>query len=85
MDVRRRRVPTGSTATLASLYDINRDGKVNALDVAALRANLTRVLRPVTSVGAAALSAPAPLPPAPQAPAGSTTRRLWDELPPQSR
>jgi ELWxxDGT repeat protein len=46
-------------AAAASPCDINRDGRVNALDLAAVRGNLSRALPQITTAAALTLAAPA--------------------------
>jgi hypothetical protein len=63
-----RRNASDPTATYDGQFDVNQDGRVNALDVTAARMSLLRSLRPVTAeipVAAAALV--------------TTVRRVWDE------
>jgi hypothetical protein len=75
----RRAATGGPAATLTNAYDLNRDGRVNALDLVVLRSSLNHFLRGFT---APASPAPAPVPapgaPAP-APAALGTVRVWDE------
>jgi len=52
-----RRHSSAVAAPVDSRYDINQDGKVNALDVVLVRMNLPRSLRPVTAAPAAAVQA----------------------------
>ena len=77
----RRQLLTKSRVGEMSRFDFNRDGRVNALDLAGARGNLNRTLGPITA-------APAPASPFFSAPAanlsssGSVPHRLWDDLPP---
>jgi hypothetical protein len=58
-----------TNATLTSPYDVNRDGRINALDLSAVRQNQTRSIAPLAPPPAL-LAATSPLPP----------HRVWDEL-----
>jgi hypothetical protein len=62
--VRRNLSGSGQVVALTNPYDFNRDGKVNALDLATVRTNLFHALRPVETHAAAAMAAAMP--------------RLWD-------
>ena len=63
-----RRGASARPAAIDSPYDFNRDGKVNAVDLAAVRINVGRALRPVTI--------PPPTAPAPR----RDDPRIVDEL-----
>lgn len=82
--VRRNFSPAGETADISNPYDVNRDGRVNALDVAGVRLNLRRGLGTIDAAPAiprgtvVAIAATAPA-------SHSDTfvaRRVWDELQP---
>jgi ELWxxDGT repeat protein len=66
--LRRAFTRAGATAALASPYDLNRDGRVNALDLAAARTNLFQTLRTIPTPPAAITAATsfAPTPPSPR-------------------
>jgi hypothetical protein len=66
----KRALNTGSTLT--GRFDFDRDGRVSALDLAVVRANLNGALTP--------LAAPLPLPSAAPLP----LRRVWDEVQPSN-
>ena len=60
--------PSRSLSDLTNPYDFNRDGKVNALDLAIDRANVFHALRPIRE-------------PAPAGAAAAALPPLWDEAP----
>jgi ELWxxDGT repeat protein len=62
------------TSTVTGKYDMNRDGRVDALDVAAVRSNLNRTLAP--NIGVQLVAAP----PAAPTPARSTYRGATRDL-----
>jgi hypothetical protein len=70
-----RRV-VNTTANLASPYDMTRDGRINALDLSAVRGGLFRSLSPIVAPSAAPAAVVTALPPA-----RSAARRVWSELP----
>ena len=76
----KRAINTNSDIT--GRFDFNRDGRVNALDLAAVRGNLNHTLGAIT----ASPAAPVPASPFFSAPAANLSgsfsgRRVWDEPP----
>jgi hypothetical protein len=65
-----------TASDLTGRYDFNRDGKVNALDLGAVKANLNRSLAPSTPPVAMAGALPGGA-----ASIGPEVRRVWDEAP----
>ena len=63
-----------------SPYDVNYDGKVTALDLGAVRANLFRSLTPITGPRtAAAAAATGPAAATNATTTGTLTSRAWDD------
>jgi len=67
-----------STAPVTSPYDVNRDGKINALDLGLIRANLFRTLGPVIAPPPSAAAVVQGVGPADLL-SGTSARRVWDE------
>lgn len=84
-DLRRTRAQMGKSAGVASAVDHRRDGRVNSLDIAAVRGNLFQSLRLITAPGPAAAIASVsnlgdPLPTGSTARAAAPPRRrVWTE------
>ena len=77
-DVIRVRAASGTVAAVASWFDFNRDGRVNAIDQAAARANASRSLDFPAAVPPAPAAGLRAIPPVPR-PGISTSRRLLYE------
>ena len=73
-----RRATSAASVPLTSPFDLNRDGKINALDLSALRTNLSRTLRPLIAP-AAPQAAIAAIAPGPSQGTESAIRRVWEE------
>jgi len=79
---------TTSTVPIGNPADFNRDGRVNALDIAAVKGNLTRTIEVLAPTGVASAQAPAPLASPSAVSVGlfsdgavsaGTTSRVWQE------